>query len=135
VSGFTLQLFATDRCERIDEVASFIAEDATGSFGLLRGHDRFMTVLTFCMARLVLANAGHEYLGLPGGLLYFSHNELRISTRRYVRDTDVARIADALNRDLLHEERALAETRHKLHRLEAEMLRRLARLEDDGRTA
>ena len=129
MTGFTLHLFAADRYERIDAVTSFVGEDASGSFGLLPRHDRFMTVLTFGLARLVLADANREYLGFPGGLLYFKDNELRISTRRYLRDTDVERIAGALSRELLQEEQALAETRRKLHRLEAEMLRRLAQLE------
>ncbi len=69
-----------------------------------------------------------EYLGFPGGLLYFVDNELRISTRRYLRDTDVERIAGVITRELLEEEQALAQTRRKLHRLEAEMLRSLAQL-------
>ena len=131
MTGFTLHLFAADRYERIDAVRSFLGEDASGSFGLLPRHDRFMTVLTLGLARLLLADASREYLGFPGGLLYFRDNELRISTRRYLRDTDVGRIAGALSRELLQEEQALAETRRKLHRLEAEMLRRLAQLERD----
>jgi F-type H+-transporting ATPase subunit epsilon len=129
MTGFTLHLFAADRYERIDAVRGFVGEDASGSFGLLARHDRFMTVLAFGLARLVLADASREYLGFPGGLLYFRDNELRISTRRYLRDTDAERIAGALSRELLQEEQALAETRRKLHRLEAEMLRRLAQLE------
>jgi F-type H+-transporting ATPase subunit epsilon len=129
MTGFTLHLFAADRYERIDAVRGFVGEDASGSFGLLARHDRFMTVLAFGLACLVLADARREYLGFPGGLLYFRDNELRISTRRYLRDTDVERIAGALSRDLLREEQALAETRRKLHRLEAEMLRHLAQLE------
>ena len=129
MTGFTLHLFAADRYERVDAVRGFVGEDASGSFGLLPRHDRFMTVLAFGLARLVLADASREYLGFPGGLLYFRDNELRISTRRYLRDTDAERIAGALSRELLQEEQALAETRRKLHRLEAEMLRRLAQLE------
>jgi F-type H+-transporting ATPase subunit epsilon len=129
MNTFTLRLFAADRTEVIENVASFNGEDASGSFGLLAHHDRFMTALTFGLARLALADGSRAYLGFPGGLLYFIDNELRISTRRYLRDTDVARITQALTRELLEEEQALAQTRRKLHRLEAEMLRRLAQLE------
>jgi F-type H+-transporting ATPase subunit epsilon len=125
---FTLHLFAADRYERIDGAASFVGEDKSGSFGLLARHDRFMTVLTFGLARLLLSDGSREYLGFPGGLLYFVDNELRISTRRYLRDTNAERIAQTLTRELLEEERALEQTRRKLHRLEAEMLRRLAQL-------
>ena len=128
MNTFTLNLFAADRCERIEGVTSFVGEDKSGSFGLLAQHDRFMTALTFGLARLLLADGSREYLALPGGLLYFIDNELRISTRRYLRDTNAEDLAQALSREMLEEEQALNETRHKLHRLEAEMLRRLAQL-------
>jgi len=128
MSGFTLHLYAADRYERIDEVASFVGEDASGSFGLLPRHDRFMTVLTFGLSRLRRADGAWEYLGVPGGVLYFVDNELRLSTRRYLRDTDARRIAQALAGELLEEEQAMGETRRKLHRLEAEMFKRLVEL-------
>ncbi|MCI4430851.1 MAG: hypothetical protein JHC40_16990 [Burkholderiales bacterium] len=128
MNTFTLHLLAADRTEIIENVASFTGEDKSGSFGLLAQHDRFMTALTFGLARLALADGSREYLGFPGGLLYFVDNELRISTRRYLRDTDVGRITQALTRELLEEEQALEQTRRKLHRLETEMLRRLAEL-------
>ncbi|PIV89362.1 MAG: hypothetical protein COW48_00820 [Hydrogenophilales bacterium CG17_big_fil_post_rev_8_21_14_2_50_63_12] len=128
MNTFTLHLFAADRTEVLAGVTSFTGEDASGSFGLLANHDRFMAALTFGLARLALADGRREYLGFPGGLLYFIDNELRISSRRYLRDTDVERITQALTRELLEEERALEQTRRKLHRLETEMLRSLALL-------
>ena len=128
MNTFTLHLFAADRTEVLAGVTSFTGEDASGSFGLLANHDRFMAALTFGLARLALADGRREYLGFPGGLLYFIDNELRISSRRYLRDTDVERITQALTREQLEEERALEQTRRKLHRLETEMLRSLALL-------
>lgn len=128
MNTFTLHLFAADRTDTIAGVASFTGEDASGSFGLLAHHDRFMTALSFGLARVLLADGSREYLGFPGGILYYIDDELRISTRRYLRDTDVERITVALTRELLEEEQALAQTRRKLHRLEAEMLRRVAQL-------
>ena len=131
MNTFTLHLFAADRYERVGDLVSFTGEDKSGRFGLLARHERFMTALTFGLARLLLADGSREYLGFPGGLLYFVGNELRISTRRYLRDTDVERITQALTRELLEEEQALQQTRRKLHRLEAEMLKRLAQLGRD----
>ena len=128
MNTFTVHLFAADSTAVIENVTSFTGEDKSGSFGLLARHERFMTALTFGLARLLLADGSLEYLGFPGGLLYFVDNELRISTRRYLPDTDVERIAQSLTRELLEEEQALTETRRKLHRLEAEMLKRLAQL-------
>ena len=126
-----MHLFAADRYERIDSAVSFVGEDKSGSFGLLARHQRFMTVLNFGLARITLADGSLQYLGFPGGLAYFIGNELRISTRRYLRDTDVERITQVLTRELLEEEQALQLTRRKLHRLEAEMLKRLVQLGRD----
>ena len=129
MNTFQVRLFATERGETVREVASFVGEDRSGSFGLMARHLRFMTILTFGLARLTLADASRRYLGLPGGLLYFVDNELRISTRRYLLGPDPNAIADVLAQEVLAEEQALAQTRHKLHRLEASMLTRLGQLE------
>jgi len=129
MNTFTLHLLAVDSGERIADVVSFVGEDRSGSFGLLAGHERFMTLLNYGLARIRLADGAWQYLGLPGGLLYFVDGECRISTRRYVRGTDVTRIAELLTRELLDEEAALSDTRRKLHRLEDEMLKELAQLE------
>ena len=126
---FRLHLCAADRYELIEGVAAFTGADASGSFGLLARHERFMTSLGFGLARLSLADGSRQYLALPGGLLYFVDNELRISTRRYLRGSDAGAIASALTRELLQEEEALRQTRRKLQRLEAEMQRHVAQLE------
>lgn len=128
MNTFTLRLLAADSYETIENVESFSAEDATGSFNLLPRHERFMTVLSFGLTRFRLSDGRTEFLGLPGGVLYFSDNVLNISTRRCLRDTDPSRIAQILSRELLEEERELEEARHKLRRLEAEMVRRLSQL-------
>lgn len=132
MNTFEVQLLATDRGETIAGVASFVGEDASGSFGLMARHQRFMTVLAFGLARLRLADGSRRYLGLPGGLLYFVENELRISTRRYLVGTDATAIAGTLTQQMLAEEQALTLTRQKLHRLEAEMLQHMAQLQLDG---
>jgi len=129
MNGFAVLLLAADRSERIDGVTGFVGEDRSGSFGLLAGHERFMTVLRYGLARLRLADGRVNFLALPGGLLYFIDNECRISTRRFLRDTDATHIAQALTREMLEEEEALAETRRKLRQLESEMLKELAQLE------
>ena len=128
MSAFAVHLYAADRYERIDGAVSFVGEDRTGSFGLLARHERFMTVLDFGLACITLTDGSRQFVGFPGGLAYFVDNELRISTRRYLRDTHVGRITEALTRELLEEEAELQLTRRKLHRLEAEMLKRLAQM-------
>lgn len=125
---FTLHLLAADRTETINNVLSFSGEDKSGSFSLLARHERFMTALTFGLAQLRLADGTIEYLGLPGGLLYFFDNSISISTRRYLRDTDAEHIAQTLSHELLEEEQALEKVRRNLRHLEAEMLSHLMQL-------
>jgi len=132
MNGFRVCLLGSDASETIEDVRSFVGEDASGSFGLMAHHARFMTVLGFGLARLRIGDGAQAhtcYVGLPGGLLVFDDIELRISTRRYLLGDDAAALGQALARQVLAEEQALAQTLQKLRRLEADMLRRLVQLE------
>ena len=122
---FTLRLQSAGQSEQIDGVASFVGEDDSGSFGILPGHARMITVLTYGLARFRVAQEPWVYIALPGGVLYFVRNELRISTRRYFKDSDYHRISGVLLDRLLGEEEEIRTTRMSLNRLEQEMFRRL----------
>ncbi len=78
---FTLHLEGAARYERIDGVASFIAEDSSGQFGLLAHHERFVTALVPGLARLRCGSEPWQYLALPGGVAYFDAGELHVATR------------------------------------------------------
>jgi len=132
VKTFTLHLQDATHSERLDGVESFVGRDASGSFGLLAGHERFMTALVFGLARFRVAGGGWEYLAVPGALVYFIDDALYLSTRRYLRDPSYQRISTLLMEQLAAEEQGLAEIQESLHRLESEMLRRLWEL---GRTS
>ena len=125
---FTLRLHDATRAERIDGVGSFVGEDASGSFGILAGHARFMTTLSFGLARYRIADQPWQYLALPGAVLYFKDNELGIGARRYLRDSDYERISALLAEQLLAEEEALHGMKESLHRMEEEVLRHLWQL-------
>ena len=125
MSAFTLVLRDTARSERIEGVTSFVGEDASGSFGILPRHARFMTVLNFGLARFRRGDAPWQYLALPGGLLYFLDNELRITTRSYLRDPDYGRISRLLEEEMAAEERNLHSVKESLRRMEEELMRRL----------
>jgi F-type H+-transporting ATPase subunit epsilon len=126
---FTLCLLSADSTECFDDIESFSAEDDSGSFNILARHERFMTVLSFGLAWFRRSNGEQEFLGVPGGILYFRDNTLNISTRRYIRDSNAGSIVEKLTHELLEEEHEFEAMRKKLHRLEAEMVRRLAQLE------
>ncbi len=125
---FVMRLDSATRCEIVENVVSFVGEDSSGSFGIMAGHARMITFLTFGLARLRSAGGETEYLALPGGLLYFVGNELRISTRRYFRSKDYNEMENILDRQLQEEEENLRAVKDSLRRLDESILRRLLTL-------
>jgi len=122
---FTLILQDATHTQRIEQVTSFVGEDASGSFGILAGHMRMMTSLVFGLARFRVGEDAWQYLALPGAVIYFNDNELSLSTRRYLVDEDYERISIALHEKLLVEENELRELKKSLHHMEEEILKRL----------
>jgi F-type H+-transporting ATPase subunit epsilon len=125
---FSIRLLSVTSSETIEGVESFVAEDSTGSFGILAEHGRFMSILSFGLAKFRVSDKGWEFLGLPNGIIYFRDNVLSISVHRYIRGKEVSDIAKKLSGELLAQERELDETRLKIRRLEAKIVHRLAKL-------
>lgn len=125
MKSFTLALQDAARTERINDVTSFVGEDASGSFGILAGHARMMTSLVFGLARFRIDKNPWQYLALPGAVLYFRDNELSLSTRRYLIDDDYERISSALQEQFVAEETELHAMKKSLHHMEEQLLKRL----------
>jgi F-type H+-transporting ATPase subunit epsilon len=123
--NFTLILRSSTAVQRIEGVRSFVGEDASGSFGIKAGHARFMTCLSFGLARFRDAQEAWHYLAMPGAVLYFVDNVLNLSTRRYFLDDDYERITAALEQQLLAEEQQLRGMKDSLKQLEQEILKRM----------
>jgi F-type H+-transporting ATPase subunit epsilon len=125
VSAFKLVLLDYAGSSVVEGVSSFVGEDASGSFGILAGHARFMTVLVLGLARFRVGDEPWRYLAMPGATLYFLDDVLTLTTRRYLVDTDYSRISEALQQQLLAEERNLRQLRESLRLMEEQMLKRL----------
>jgi F-type H+-transporting ATPase subunit epsilon len=125
MNTFRLILQDANRTQTIDGVTSFVGEDASGSFGILAGHARMMAALIIGLHRFRRADGEWQYLALPGGVLYFHHDELTISTRRYLIDDDYTRISQALQQQLLAEEEKLQGMKDSLRQMEEAVLKRL----------
>ena len=132
MNTFPMHLESTTQYEQVANVISFIGEDDSGSFGILPGHARMMTLLRFGLARFRVLGEDWEYLALPGALAYFLDGELHLSTRHYLRGKDYDRISTALEQELLVEEDTLQVVKQSLHRLEEEMFKRLWKLKRTG---
>jgi F-type H+-transporting ATPase subunit epsilon len=132
MNTFTLHLLGARQSECIENVESFVGEDASGSFGLKARHERFMTSLVFGLARYRHPGEAWQYLAVPGALLYFVDNGLFINARRYIRDSDYGRISQALTDQLLREEETLAGLKRNLRSMEEELMKKLLDIERHG---
>ena len=123
LSAFVLHLQQSTQCDRIEGVTAFVGEDASGSFGLRPGHERFATVLSFGLARFRVGLDGWEYLAVPGGVLYCRGGELWVCARRLIRHPDYEEVARELRERMIAEERELHDFKQSLRRLDQEMLK------------
>lgn len=128
MNPFVLTLLDANHEQRIAGVTSFVGEDASGCFGIQANHARFMTTLIFGLARFRLDTEEWQYLALPGAVVYFNNNELTVSTRHFLIDTDFDRISTLLEQQLIAEEENLCATRESLHRMEQAMMKRMLAL-------
>ena len=128
MNSFHLILLGAFQQQRIKGVSSFVGEDASGSFGLQAGHERFMTSLVFGLARFRCGEQPWQFLALPRALAYFLDNELFLCTRRFLMDTDYSRISSQLTDQLLADEENQRSMREHMGRMEEEVLRRLWKL-------
>jgi F-type H+-transporting ATPase subunit epsilon len=129
MSDFTLYIVDATQELKQENVIDFIGEDSSGSFGIQAKHARFMTILSFGLARFRLADSSWQYLAIPGGVLYFNDNQLAISTRHFFIDSNLDRISMLLDQQLAQEEESLQATRQSLHRMDQAMLKRLLALQ------
>ena len=129
MSGFSLHLQSAVRCETVERVRGFVGRDASGSFGILPGHARFMTVLGYGLARFRTDTGDWQYLACPGAVLRFADDALTVSTRSYLCDRDYGRISSLLAGRLADEEAVLGSVKDSLQKLEQELFRRMRELE------
>ncbi|WP_321370161.1 hypothetical protein [uncultured Desulfuromusa sp.] len=132
MKSFTLKLQDSTHAEEISQISSFVGEDASGSFGILAGHARFMTTLVVGLARFRVAHKNWQYLALPGAVLYFCSNVLTLSTRHYLIDDDYMHISQALQQQLLEEEKKLRPLKESLYHMEEDILNHLWKMSRKG---
>jgi len=125
MNSFILKLQSATRQEQINGVISFVAEDASGSFGILAGHARMMTTLGLGLARFRVGESAWKYLALTESVLYFCDATLSLVTHRYLMGEDYTLISQALQEQLLAEEEALHDVKQSLHQMEEELFKRL----------
>ena len=129
---FVLRVLDSGGQKEFTDVVSFVGEDASGSFGILAGHERLITSLLTGLARFRTESSGWQYVAVPGAILYFDEDELCLCTRRCLVGDDYERISAALREQILAEESKMAAMKQNLHRMEEEVFRRLWELGKEG---
>lgn len=132
MDGFTLRIFDSRKSQVIAGVSSFVGEDPSGSFGILPGHARMMTVLVFGLARFRRGEGAWEYIAVPGAVLYFRENILNLVSRHYLIDSEYERISQRLVDELTAEEEQLSDIRQSLKKMEEALLKRMWDLQRQG---
>ena len=82
-----------------EDIDGLRASDASGSFGVLRGHAPFMTALAVCIVSWQ-TSAGERFCAVRGGVLTVEDGDtIAIATREAVAGDDLARLdSDVLER-------------------------------------
>jgi len=125
MKSFRLLLRDIRHAARIDEVVSFVGEDASGSFGIQAGHGRLITCLVYGLARFKQEDRPWQYLAMPGAMLYFLDNQLMVNTRRFLLSDDYELVNRQLLEVLAAEERELAGMKNNLRNIERNILHRM----------
>ena len=126
---FALELSDATQFERIEPVASFIGEDASGSFGILAGRERLVTVLGWGLCRYAAPDRVWRYVALPGGTLSFADGVLSIATRHYVRGDDPGELQRRLEAEIAAEEASRRGMVELIRTVDRELLRGMLRLD------
>lgn len=113
--------------EIFESVTSFVGEDASGSFGIQANHAHFITSLVYGLARFKQEGIW-RYVAVPGAILYFTNNELKLITRRFLISDDYELMSNTLLNILAAEEQALSDVKHNLQNIEKNILKRMLEL-------
>ena len=130
---FAVTLLDGRGAERFDSVVEFIGADASGSFGLLAGHARFVSVLRYGLARFLDNGSRWRYVSMPGGVLRFADNHLRLTTVRYFLGDDRGKIVERLANEMARADSDMSKARTTLNEIEHSLMRRLIELSARGR--
>lgn len=124
-----LEILVPDAVVARSRIVSLQAEDASGRFGLLPGHQAFLTLLSPCVLLYREENAQEHFAAVDGGVMLLEGEQLSIVAREAVvadRLEEVAAAAGAMIRARQTEERS---ARAEFAELQIALLRELGKVE------
>lgn len=117
-----------------DKIRALRAEDATGGFGIWRGHAPFLTRLTIGVVSWRDLDDVPHYCAVRRGVFSVADDTIAIATREAVADDDLATLADTVLARFRSEAEAEREARVDSTRLQLAAIRRIvSQLQASGR--
>lgn len=131
---FTLMLLDGRCIDRIAEVTSLVAEDASGQFGIEAGHEALITVLEPGLFRYRIATGdAWTYAACVGGLLSCARaddggSDVRIVSSRFIRNASPEALQSSLDDLLARESNLRMSTRESQLRLDLALYKKMQQL-------
>jgi F-type H+-transporting ATPase subunit epsilon len=105
------------------------AADASGRFGLLPGHEAFLTLLAPCVLTVREEGGGERYVAADGGVLLLEGGRASVLTREAVVAGRLEEVADAAAAMLAARRRQEQAARAEFAELQLSLLRELGKVE------
>ncbi len=124
-----LEILVPDGVVVRQRVRSVQATDASGRFGLLPGHEAFLTLLAPCVLSYRDEEGQEHYAAADGGVLLLEGEHLGVVTREAVAADDLDQVASAASAMLEARRRQEQAARTEFGQLQTSLLRELREVE------
>ena len=114
-----------------DGVSRIVAETPEGSFGLLPHRLDCVAALAPGILTYETAGGGEVFVAVDEGVIVKAGPDVLVSVRRALAGADLGDLRDAVDRDFLTVDAQDKTVRSAVARMEADLIRRMARLNDD----
>ena len=132
MNDFALTLLDSAGADRFERVTQFVGADASGSFGILAGHEPLVAALRYGLARFEDDSGRWHYVALPGGILRFHANALSVAAVRYFLGDEPGILVERLAAEMARDDSELSAARQTLAKIDRSLVRRLADMERYG---
>ncbi|MDN0076681.1 F0F1 ATP synthase subunit epsilon [Crenobacter sp. SG2303] len=125
MSALTLEMLDGHNIERLENIVSLVAEEATGQFGLLPGHEALITALQPGLVRCRLSDGSWRHLACSGGVLLCRNNLVQLVSARFLSAEHHEQLTAQLENRLQRERRDRTTDQQARVELERALIKRL----------
>jgi len=125
MSAITVSLLDGRSERRLEDVASLVATDGSGQFGILPGHEPLVTAVTAGLVRCRRADGGAYHLACTGGVLLCRDDQVQIVSARFLIGEREDELTPQLDRLLSREQTEQAAGRQSRAQVDRALLKRL----------